>query len=125
MQPGARAGGHAGKNIPSGTLLISKVRRPLCINKENLTLIFLCSDDSLQTVWLRSSLTTQEVFTPEPPQWIKCMNSHDKQLLAISSETFSKVCNHETSLLFKHYQTSPKNKMKVVLSFYTRKASRI
>lgn len=59
MQPGARAGGHAGKNIPSGTLSISKIRRPLCINKENLTLIFLCSDDSLQTVWLRSSLTTQ------------------------------------------------------------------
>ena len=109
--------GHTGKSIPSATLSISKVKRSMCINKKNLTVIFLCSDDSLQTVWERSSLTTRELFTPEQPQWIKCMNSHDEQLLAISSETFSKVCNHETTLLFKHDQTSTKNKMKVVFHF--------
>lgn len=120
MQPGVRAGGHRGMNIPSGTLSISKVRRSMCINKENLTLILLCSDDSLQTVWLRPSLTTQE-FSP-----LSCLNGSNAWTAMRSNcsqfhqKLFPRFVTMIPHFFFKRCQTSPKNKMKVVLSRYTR-----
>lgn len=85
----ARTGSRVGKNVSVVDLSIPKVKRSMYVNKENLKHIFLCSNDSLQTAWLRLLQTTQELFTPEQFQWIKCMNSYDEQLLANFSTIFS------------------------------------
>lgn len=120
----ARTRSHAGKNVPSVTLSVGQVKRSACINEENLKLILLCSDGSLQTVWFRSLLTTQELFTPEESQWIKCMNTRDEQLLAYFIRIFFQGLKPWNLIWFKNYQRSPKkkNKVKAVFSFLYQKA---
>lgn len=117
----ARTGSRVGKNVSVVDLSIPKVKRSMYVNKENLKHIFLCSNDSLQTAWLRLLQTTQELFTPEQFQWIKCMNSYDEQLLANFSTIFSQGLTIKPHFcVFKNIiKEALNNKIKVVFSFYT------
>ena len=86
-------------------LSISRVKRSVCINEENLKLISLCSMTALRLIKIITNHTG--TFTPQLSQWIKCMNTHDEQLFHISSETFSKAWNHKNLTLVQKLSKKP------------------